>query len=184
LSAPLPVTLMDFNGQLANNLINLDWSTAQELNSKYFDVEKSYAGLDFFKIGTVNARGNTNSITTYHLTDLRPAEFNYYRLKMVDADGHYTYSKTILIKNPSIKQDIQVLNNPFESFIKLRFTKQPKSEVHVQLLTANGAKVFDQQLTASYELSIDLSSTNLSRGVYFLRAELDGELFVRKLVRN
>jgi hypothetical protein len=184
LSSPLPVTLLDFNGYLGNKVINLEWSTASEQNSKYFEIQKSLNGTDYNKIGTVNAVGNSSSISIYHFTDMKPVEFNYYRLKMVDADDHFIYSKSILIKNPFITQDLQVLNNPFETFIKLRFTKQPKSKIHVQLMSENGSKVLDRQLTATNEVMIDLSSIHISRGAYFLRAEVDGELYVRKLIKN
>lgn len=179
----LPVTLLNFHGQLNNNII-LDWSTSAETNSKYFDLQKSNDGYDFYSIGTVNAFGTSNFQHNYTFTDKQVNQLNYYRLKMVDIDGHFIYSKTILIKSANPKQNLWVINNPFESFIKLRFAKPPKEKINIELINAAGVKLFRTQLSNSPDPTIDFSGTYLSSGVYFLRAEVDGEIYVRKLIKK
>ena len=180
----VPVTLLNFQGQLVSNRINLDWSTASEQNSKYFEIQKSFDGINFYAIGELNAAGTTSSQHGYHFIDAKIAEINYYRLKMVDADGHFIYSKIILVKSNDAKQNLWIVNNPFETFIKVRLAKQPLQKIKIELLNAAGNKIFFKEFGNNSEITIDLSASQLSRGVYFLRAEVDGNGYTRKLVKK
>ncbi|MBS1920828.1 MAG: T9SS type A sorting domain-containing protein [Bacteroidetes bacterium] len=180
----LPVTLLNFYGQLSKSEIDLEWSTSTESNSKLFDLQKSNDGFNFYSIGTVNASGTSNFQHNYSFADKRVNQFNYYRLKMVDLDGHFIYSKTILIKEGSSEQNLQVFNNPFESSIRVQFAKQPKNKINIELISATGVRVYRTVLSNAVNSTIDFSGRYLSTGVYFLRAEADGEIFVRKLVKK
>jgi hypothetical protein len=180
----VPVSLLNFQGQLVNNHIDLDWNTASEQNSKYFEIQKSLDGMNFFTIGNVNASGNSSSQRNYHFTDEKVAELNYYRLKMSDADGHFIYSKIILVRSPGAKQDLWIVNNPFETFIKVRLAKQTKQKIKIALMNTAGEKLFYKELGNSSEFTIDLSATQLSKGVYFLKAEVDGNSYTRRLVKE
>jgi len=94
----LPVTLMDFSGQVVKEYILLKWQTASELNNDYFLVEKSLNAIDFFPIGELPGFGTTSDPQYYLLKDIEPNfGVNYYRLRQVDYDGAYTYSKTIAV---------------------------------------------------------------------------------------
>lgn len=181
---PLPVTLLNFSGQAGNNAILLNWSTSSELNSSYFEIQKSNDGSNFYSIGKTNAAGTSNFLHNYNFTDRQVSEMNYYRLKMVDIDDKFIYSKTILIKEPGAKQNVWVLNNPFQSSIRLRLAKQPKEKINIELINSAGIRLYHAEFSNSPEFSIDLSGIFLSTGVYFLRAGVDGEIFVRKLIKN
>ena len=94
----LPVNLTEFNAQKNTDGVLLQWITATELNVAKFSVEKSKDGMSFSQMGVVEATNQT--LAKYSFTDLKPEEaVNFYRLKMVDKDGSYEYSKlTIQIK--------------------------------------------------------------------------------------
>jgi hypothetical protein len=180
----VPVTLLEFQGQLANNKINLEWSTASEQNSKYFEIQKSPDGMNFYAIGKVTAAGNSSSQQTYQFADTKVSEWNYYRLKTVDADGHFVVSKIILIRNTDARQNLWIVNNPFETLIKFRLAKQPKQKIKIELLDAAGNTIFYKEFDNNNEITIDLSGNQLSRGIYFLNAEVDGNRYTRKLVKK
>ena len=180
----LPVTLLSFDGRLNNNSILLNWSTSSELNSKYFDLEKSSDGTNFYSIGTVNAAGTSTIQRNYNFTDRQVNEFNYYRLKMVDIDGHFIYSKTVLIKNPDAKQNVWVVNNPFRTFIQVRFAKTPQQKVQFDLVNMTGVTVYRKETGSANEISLDLSTIYLPAGIYMLRTRVDGRLFTHKLAKN
>ena len=180
----LPVTLINFQGHLSNNEIILDWSTRSEQNSKYFDVQKSTDGIHFYSIGSVAAAGNSASRSNYNLADKQVTEFNYYRLKMVDIDGQFFYSQTILLKDPDAQQNLWVLNNPFETVIKLRLSKTPQHKVLVDLTNMAGVRVYHNEYQGSNEITIDLSGINLATGTYILRTNIDGQLYTRKLIKK
>lgn len=180
----VPVTLLSFKGYLNNNKILLDWRTSSEQNSKHFELEKSSDGVNFRSIGIVAAAGNSSSDRSYNFTDRQVNELNYYRLKMVDIDGRFIYSKTILIKKPNANQDVLVVNNPFRSFIDVRFTRLPKQNVQMMLLNMTGAKIYSNQYEAAEQIRFDLSSVSISNGTYMLRIIVDGKQYVHKVVKQ
>jgi Secretion system C-terminal sorting domain len=89
--AALPVVLSRFYIVCSGNKTILNWQTAQEVNSNHFEIEYSLDGLSYTNAGTVTAKGNSNTSTDYKFAapDNRG---KYYRLKMVDKDGHFAYS--------------------------------------------------------------------------------------------
>ncbi|MDJ1483914.1 T9SS type A sorting domain-containing protein [Cytophagaceae bacterium YF14B1] len=95
---PLPVTLLDFTGKAVEQQVNLNWQTASEVNTSYFVVERSQNGKNFAEVTQVTAIGNSSGLQTYQSIDHRPyTGVSYYRLKMVDQDGSYAYSKVIKV---------------------------------------------------------------------------------------
>ena len=97
-SAALPVELLSFKAIKKRKEILLSWQTASEQNSDYFAVERSTDRREFTDIGHVNAMGTSMETHNYSLTDKNPATgINYYRLKQMDRDGHFTLSKIISV---------------------------------------------------------------------------------------
>ena len=179
----LPASLINFQGHLSNNEILLNWSTASEHNSKSFDIEKSTDGSHFYLVGSQIAAGNSASQKNYSLTDRQVSELNYYRLKMVDIDGNFQYSQTILIKDPGARQNVWVLNNPFATVIKLRFAKTAHL-AQCDLINVSGAKVYSKNFAGAPDVTLDLRDIHLAPGAYFLRTNVDGQLFIRKLIKE
>ncbi len=114
----LPVTITNFSGQLTTGnldpLIELTWSTSNELNNCCFKIEKSGDGVLFNEIGNVTGAGNSNTIMEYQFIDEHPFDgSNFYRLNQIDNDGSYDYSETIFINNvfEAIVTDAWVYDN-------------------------------------------------------------------------
>ena len=99
MSAPLPVTLLNFSGEHRDNKNLLKWSTATELNNQGFEVQYSTDGNNFDAISFVNSKskdGNSASVINYEFIDGRTLYGNaYYRLKQVDKDGRPNFSNII-----------------------------------------------------------------------------------------
>ena len=109
----LPLVLNTFSGKLQGKQALLTWSTSQEQNLRNFDVEYSSNGRQFISIGTVGAAGNSNSTLHYIFTHLATVYGNnYYRLKMNDIDGRYTYSPVINIKMSDGEKEFSIYPNP------------------------------------------------------------------------
>lgn len=183
-SVTLPITLLTFDGRLDKKTIPLTWTTAQELNSSYFEIEKSTDGSNFHDLAKVGAAGSSFVQRDYHYVDVKVNELNYYRLKMVDIDGRFEYSKTILIKNPDAIQSMWVVNNPFTSYIDLRFAKMPKQAITVELLNVAGSRMYFKEFGAADQLRLDVSSVQLNRGVYVLKAMVDGRQYISKVQKE
>ncbi|MFY7899723.1 MAG: hypothetical protein ACOVNY_06035 [Chitinophagaceae bacterium] len=95
----LPVNLLSFTGKVVNNnAVQLDWSTVNETNNKYFQILKSTNGVNYSPIATVNGNNNTQT-STYSYTDNKPSTgTNYYQLKQVDNDGKSTTFNTVAVQ--------------------------------------------------------------------------------------
>ncbi|OQP59937.1 hypothetical protein A3860_35425 [Niastella vici] len=181
--SPLKLLLLDFEGKLYSDNVLLHWKTSVQPNLDYFEVQKSENGVDFTKLGRVNAFRRNASVCSYYFTDRHADDVNYYRLKIVRTDSSYILSDKVLILNPNNHQKVWVLNNPFHSYIDVRFAKQPQSNVQFELVDLRGVTVFRKQYGSSNLIRIDLSGIRLFPGIYLLRTFADGRLYVNKVLK-
>jgi len=95
---PMPVRLVSFTGQQLNGQAQLKWQSSSEENTSHFEVERSADGKHFSQVLTKKAQGNSASLVSYNAIDNSPlAGTSYYRLKMVDLDGTFEYSKLVAV---------------------------------------------------------------------------------------
>ena len=179
---PTPLTLVNFSGRKLNNAIQLNWKTAQEQNSKEFQVEKSMNGRDFSSIGVIPAR-NISTGSDYTLTDNNVTTGTYfYRLKMIDQNGSFTYSN--IISFTFTGKGMLVKGNPFRDQIEV-WLPDNNGEVTFRLLDAKGATVFmKKQVMNQNGTILSLKERNLSSGVYILEATINGYHFSERLLKE
>lgn len=179
----LPVTLVNFGGVLANQSALLTWTTNGERDLKSFAVERSADGLSFQQVGTVVARGNTVAEASYSFADGAPLETGYYRLQLNNADGSFTKSPVVILRRSVGQQNVSVVRNPFTTSLELRFAK-PGSKAMLQLLSATGVVLAEKFIpTPQGQIHWQLPGS-LSRGAYLVKAVVDGESFVLKVVKQ
>ena len=92
---PLPITLVDWEGQCEGKVVVLKWTTASEQDNQYFTIEKSSDANEWSAIGTVPGAGNSSSMINYSFTDDGAQGLAYYRLRQTDINGTTTVSNTI-----------------------------------------------------------------------------------------
>lgn len=103
----LPVELVSFKALASNNAVQLSWATASEKDNSHFIVERSLDGKTFTKIATITGKGTSSIRSNYIFTDEDPLPgISYYRLKQVDFDGTFEYSKVISVKMQAIRKAI------------------------------------------------------------------------------
>ena len=101
-SYALPIELVSFTGELINKQVLLKWTTATEINSDYFTLERSVDAINFNEIGIVASYGTTINTHNYTYLDTKPIEgISYYRLKQTDYDGSFKIFNIIPINNMS-----------------------------------------------------------------------------------
>ncbi|HSI89526.1 MAG TPA: M43 family zinc metalloprotease, partial [Adhaeribacter sp.] len=142
--APLPVELASLAGKQLGATIALNWETASEINNAFFAVEHSATGRDFTAVGQVKGNGTTNFNQRYNFTHRQPATGkNYYRLKQVDLNGNFTYSRVIVVESKTgIATDLNLYPNPVTSDLHLTYSlNQEQAAIRVELYDLTGKMV-------------------------------------------
>jgi hypothetical protein len=173
--ANLPVTLVSFKGERVNKANILSWTTANEVNNAGFELERSADGTTFSKIATVGSKatnGNSAAALTYQFDDVTPlTSGSYYRLKQLDKDGKFTYSKTVLIKAAKVSavQIATVYPNPAASSLGVIVTA-PQTEKVTLLVTDLSGKTLirDSKTLVEGDNRYTLDVTRLAAGSYIL----------------
>jgi hypothetical protein len=169
----LPLIINQFNGSYADGLIQLGWSTYSEINIDHFDVERSTDGINFRKISKIAAAsGQLNSNTNYNFLDITAQRgTNYYRLAMIDNNGNYVYSKSIML-NVDIKgiSVMIVYPNPFSRRVQIRVNSDLAEKVAINILNNNGVLMSSQQAqTQVGDNNITISKVDaLPGGIYYI----------------
>jgi len=135
----LPITLSNFKAQLVDGLVRLAWNTSSEINASHFDIEKAIDGSKFSPIGRVKAGALNHAYTFVDNTPF--GKLNYYRLKMVDKDGHSAYSKTLIIRNDGESLIVRMTPNPVSSYMNLSFKLEKDELVRVNVFDQTGRVV-------------------------------------------
>jgi hypothetical protein len=181
-SCLLPVTLIDFSVAKKDEGALISWTTASEINSAYFIIEKSYDGQTFQAIGRVNAVGNSNVWQKYTFEDaLLNSGITYYRLAQYDWDGTVSYSliKT-LAKGNTI--GVQIVPNPNDGIFIVTLDNIAGREVRVNVLNALGQQVYTGEPSTDYVKHMDI--THLASGVYYVQIITEGEVVVKKVIKE
>ncbi len=167
----LPLALLSFTGSIQNNAVQLHWQTANETNTSYFDVERSSDGNSFTAIATLPSTDNNAITNSYAATDNDPLEgANYYRLKMVDMDGAYTYSKVLQVNYAGAIPGIVLTPDPVNDVLTLHITNENNSQVRIALLDMNG-RILSQQSVMLGEgtNNIEFNVSRFAAGIYTAR---------------
>lgn len=164
--APLPVTLQVFNVHAEGKTAQLAWRTTSEINSERFDIERSHTGRDWQKIGNVPTKDAGIENTDYTFTDMEPgSNLVYYRLKMVDTDGSYAFSKIETVKFSDA--GIIVYPNPIEGGKQLQLLLNNSKVDKISIYDLSGKSVYFA------EGPIEMINTkNLMNGRYVLKIRL------------
>ena len=168
---PLPVSLIYFNAEPNGNKIDVNWTTASEINNDYFTVEKSADGSDFIPAATVDGAGNTTVMHNYFYPDYNPIHgVSYYRLKQTDFDGQFTYSPvvTVIYSDGHSFNIISAFTNGNTS-LNVLFTDGRQEKCSVQLYNILGAMLFEEEISAIKGMNKkEFQIPGLKQGIYFV----------------
>jgi hypothetical protein len=185
---PLPVTLTSFATECYNGIPLLEWTTASEQNSDYFQIERSLDGFEWVVVLKIQAMGNSNTGKNYQFYDIAAGRFKgYYRLKQVDFDGQFEYFGPVSSNclEPVNKLRSEVFPNPTSSdiFIGMRHIQDENAQI---LITDNSGRIIfqeDIQLINGYVLkSVNLST--YQTGVYQIYITTLDHNYIHKVIKK
>lgn len=174
----LPLKLLTFTAARHGTDNNLNWSTANELNTSGFEVQRSVNGQAFEKIGVVAAAPAANGDGSYGFTDKNPEDGAlYYRLKMMDKDGRFTFSWIVQVKNDGAS--LKIYPNPAVNMVKVTIPAV-QSLLQVMVYSAHGQLV--KTVRAVNVQTLDIDMAGLANGVYQLQIVSGGKAVAQKVV--
>ncbi|MBD2766474.1 T9SS type A sorting domain-containing protein [Hymenobacter sp. BT664] len=184
---PLPVELARFEAVAVKNDAVLTWTTAAEVNNDRFEVERSFDGRSFERVGTQRGQGSSFRPTDYRFTDVGASRLGYplvyYRLRQFDIDGKDTRGPVQAVMFTSVtKASGELYPNPTSGQAMLDLKQLPTGTYQVRLFDLTGREVGRYTLASGAEHALNVQS--LPQGNYVVRVVGDKVSLVLPLVRN
>lgn len=165
----LPVELQSFEAVKLQTAVELRWVTQSEYNNAYFEIQRSSDAQNWKAIAVVPGQLFSTSITTYRQLDSNPAfGQNYYRLKQVDVDASFEYSKIVTVFFDDNGQALQVYPNPSSDYFYIRGQLQHRQDLRLFDISGK-AIVLESFRIKAFEQYSSLDLSNMEAGIYWLK---------------
>jgi hypothetical protein len=163
----LPLELLSFEAVAAGKASKLTWTTTREVDVRDFIVERSDDGTSYDSIGNVTAQQGYSDNNNYSFIDNNPTATSFYRLRMTDLDGAFSYSPVRKLSSGATAISVSCYPNPVVNYVNVRISN---SEVayHYSVVTLDG-KVMQTGIINGQQASINL--TGAPHGLIFVRVE-------------
>jgi len=166
---PLPLIFKSFTASRNMATVNLNWTTAVEVNNQGFFIERKYSSRNWEVVGFVNAKtpaGNKQEELSYFFTDNNTiAGVCEYRIKQVDMDGKISYTAIRLVKGYGQASDLIIYPNPSANGQVNVVFEKISYPFNVELFDMNGRLVKKWMNFNETRLTM----TNVLPGVYTLK---------------
>ncbi len=182
----VPVELTSFTSSVSGNTVTLHWTTATEKNNQGFEVERKTQTGNFDQIAFVQGNGTTTNISSYSYIDRVETGTYTYRLKQIDYDGSFSYSKEVTadIATPAEFALEQNYPNPFNPSTVIKYAVPQDGMVTLSIYNVLGQKVStlvnQVQKAGRYDVTFDAGG--LSTGIYFYKIESGNFSSVKKMM--
>jgi hypothetical protein len=185
----LPVEWLSFTGETKTHGNLLNWSTSQESNANFYEIERSLDGTNWDAAGQVTANGTTSLQSDYSFLDPFPyGDKIYYRLLQFDFNGNSGESEVLVLTREGAWQTGigQVYPNPVSSMLNLDLTFAENGNYLVQITDLRGKVILQKSLEAQKGyLREAINVSDLASGAYFVRLnDLGGRQFTTRFVKN
>ena len=182
----MPVELTPFTVNVVEREVLLVWTTVTEINNMGFEVQKKI-GTYWSVLGFVEGNGSSTTTHTYHFIDDKPqiGRENTYRLKQIDYDGSFNYSKIVIVSVPAEGYSLeQNYPNPFNPTTKIRFELPADGIVNIKIFDAFGQEVTTllNEFKKANVYEISFNASNLASGVYIYRMQVNNYLESKMMV--
>jgi hypothetical protein len=175
----LPVDMIFFTGKLEGSKILLNWEVATEINLERYEVERSFNGIEYSKIGSVKAEGRSNYSYNDDVESLSGRRV-YYRLKKVDKDGRFGYSAVFSLHIP-LNIKFSISPNPASGIIKIQLNNNTNEAATVIVADMAGRIIYNQTMNPQQGL-IEISTSNFYYGNYTVKLIISGRQYSQRVL--
>jgi hypothetical protein len=183
-TSALPIELTAFNANCTENSTTINWQTASEHNSSYFDLEKSRDGINWSVLETVNAAGNSTSMLNYSITDTEQiADVVYYRLNQMDQDGaSKIYGPISANCGEVVDFSAVVFPNPTSGEVAIEINNAVAQNVSIQICGTDGKAIVEAfYVIKAGTTNLPFNLENLTTGMYTLKIQGESKAEIIKL---
>jgi len=159
---------------IESNYIQVDWSTEEEDHLAHFEVERSLDNSQFNFLAQVSAQGNSQLIQDYQLDDYEvlPNVNYYYRLRLVNNDGSFSYSPTVVARlyGETAEENIRIFPNPASGNAQIDILSSQERNLQIRVFDAIGQLIYEQdaQTQIGHQL-IQLPAQDWPAGLYLIQ---------------
>jgi hypothetical protein len=184
-TSALPIELTAFNANCTEIGTTINWQTASEHNSAFFDVEKSRDGINWSVVETTAAAGNSTTLLDYSVVDSeKVTDVVYYRLNQIDQDGASKIFGPISANCFDTKDfTATVFPNPASGMVTIEMNAPKAQTVSIHICGTDGKAIMKTTYTLEAGTTqIPLSVESLKAGVYTVKVQGENSLKTIKLV--
>jgi hypothetical protein len=187
----IPVELVSFSATQNNDEVHLNWETATELNNLGFEIERRTDKSEWRTIGFKEGNGTTTENQFYSFIDDNISNGKYhYRLKQIDYDGTFEYSKSIEIEAQFINSFSLEQNypNPFNPTTNIKFQIAEEGFVTLKVYDVLGNEIAtllnEKKAAGEYEVEFsgNLINQALTSGIYFYQLRAGNFVETKKMI--
>ncbi len=175
----LPVDIVYFSGKLNGNTLNLNWEVGSEINLKHYEIERSFNGTNFTKIGIQESKGIHNYYYNESVESFSGKRL-YYRIKKVDKDGKYSYSDVFTIHIP-LNTKFVIYPNPVSENLFIKLNNNSSNSYQMQITDVVGKLLLNKKVQSNNGI-INENISTISNGTYFVRLIINNESLVAKMI--
>ncbi len=181
----LPIQLVSFSAANSNDAVQLEWTTASEIDNNYFTLSRSTDGTDFTVIDNVKGSGKSSAAHSYTYTDLgAETGTNYYKLQQTDYDGTITTVGIAVANVTSLATHAEVFPNPVKNNCFVAFTDAVQENMQVTVYDYMGREVATMNVqTNKGKNVIELNTSALAAGMYFVTIPVNGSSLKARFVK-
>ena len=185
-----PVSMSSFSVNKQGTNAMLSWTTVTEINTDHFEIERSFDGISFSKVGSKAAAGNSTDQLNYQFADpigSLSASVIYYRIRTVDQDGKVSYSNIVALRVGGTVKGFNVYPNPFVGDLRIELDAAKAGAVTVRISNAAGQMVYNRSSMVQKGNNVLVIASELSalqRGTYFIELISEDGKQSQKLIKR
>ena len=183
----LPIIMTPLKGVYSNGVSHLTWSTLQESNSNYFEIERSNDGVNYTVIGKVSAKGSSDRQSDYSFNDVKVnGGTNYYRLRAVSKDADFKNSNIVALEVKIKGTNITgIYPNPFMDRVSVAVSSEVSGQAVIRLFDNTGKQIATQQsnITKGVNTVTVGNLAKLAAGFYMIKVQVGDAVITQKLIK-